>query len=352
MSLPDLIAQLREARPVAPSELRERVRLIAVEAGVPPRRWITWRRAAVVLVPVAAAILAATVLLPRDEKHSVVGASEELTRAATTPGVGGANPVFGVIPSFAARDDRLATPEAVAGAAALSQQRAVHKAADIPGPSPTRIQRYTAVLDLELPSPDAVSAASRKAVAIATSLSGYQQAVRVRTTTKAGYAHIVLRVPSGNVREAIRRLSGLGKITAENVAIQDLQVQVNAKDKHIGRLEVQLAALVAQPQTEDIELRIASVTAQIEQLQRSRAATVRAAHYATIDLQLATKQAAAPVKEAGPGPFHNLGIAFHWAWIGAVYALALGAPLVALAIVIWLLARTVRRRREDALLAS
>ena len=65
MSQPDLIAQLREARPVAPPEVRERVRLIAVEASVQPHRRITWRRAALVLVPVAAAIVAAVVVLPR-----------------------------------------------------------------------------------------------------------------------------------------------------------------------------------------------------------------------------------------------------------------------------------------------
>ena len=45
------------------------------------------------------------------------------------------------------------------------------------------------------------------------------------------------------------------------------------------------------------------------------------------------------------------GIAFHWLWIGAVYALALGAPVVAAAVFAWLLVRALRRRREDALLS-
>ena len=96
--------------------------------------------------------------------------------------------------------------------------------------------------------------------------------------------------------------------------------------------------------------RIASLTAQIGRLQRARASTVRAAHYATVDLQLTTPQPAAPVHRK-PGPLHGLGIAFHWAWIGAVYALALGTPLAALLAAVWLLARAVRRRREDRLLA-
>ena len=330
MSQPDLIAQLREARPVAPPELRERVRLIGVEAAVPPRRRITWRRAVVVLVPVAAAIVAAVVLLPRGGKQAVPvqhGAARAASSTAGTPG----------------RDFALG-PAVGAGNAIPAA------AATPPAPSRTRLQRYSASLDLELPTPTAIAAASRRAVAIAASLSGYQQTVVVRTAAKTGYAHIVLRIPAGNVREAIRRLSALGRITAEDVAIQDLQVQVNATDQRIARLQAQLAALQTQPQTTDLQRRIASLTAQIQRLQRARATTVRAAHYATVDLQLATPPAAAPVHHK-PGPLHGLGIAFHWAWIGAVYALALGAPLAALATAIWLLARAVRRRREDKLLA-
>ena len=323
MSQPDLIAQLREARPMAPLELHERVRLIAAEATVPPRRRITWRRAVVVLVPVAAAIVAAIVLLP--------GAGKQATPIPAHEG----QALQGVLDN---------------GAAVGAVPGAVRATPSVPAPSTTRLQRYSASLDLQLPTPTAVSAGSRKAVAIAASLSGYQQSVTVRTASKTGYAHIVLRIPRANVREAIRRLSALGTITAENVAIEDLQVQVNASDQKIARLQGQLAALQAQSQTTEIESRIASLTAQIQRLQRARATTVRTAHYATIELQMTTPAAAIAV-EHKPGPLHGLGIAFHWAWIGAVYALALGAPLAALIAAIWLLARTVRRRREDTLLA-
>jgi hypothetical protein len=328
MSQPDLIAQLREARPVAPPELRERVRLIAVEATVPPSRRITWRRAAVVFVPVAAAIVAAVVLLPRGGKQATGPIAGVPTVQRGVPGA---------IPSFSAH-----------GAGALSGTVKTPELA--PAPSSTRLQRYSATLDLELSTPTDVAAASRRAVAIAASLSGYQQAVVVRTASKTGYAHIVLRIPTGNVREAIRRLSALGRITAEDVSIQDVQVQVNAADKRIADLQTQLAALQAQPQTTDTERRVASLTAQIQRLQRARASTVRAAHYATVELQLTTPAAATPVHHK-PGPLHGLGIAFHWVWIGGVYALALGTPLALLVAAIWLLARTVRRRREDRLLA-
>jgi hypothetical protein len=328
MSQPDLIAALHEARPVAPAKLRERVRLIAVEATVPPRRRITWRRAAVVLVPVAAAIVAAVVLLP-----------------------GGGKPGLRVIPSFPGPVDTGAVKAGAAEAQGAHYALGIAKAVPIaPAPSRTRLQRYSASLDLELRTPTAVATASRRAVAIAASLSGYQQSVVVRTASKTGYADIVLRIPAGNVREAIRRLSALGTITAEDVAIQDVQVQVNAAAQRIAGLKAQLGALESEFQTTYIQQRIASLTAQIGRLQRARASTLRSAHYATVDLQLTTPRPPAPVQHKR-GPLHGLGIAFHWAWIGAVYALALGAPLAALLVAVWLLARAVRRRREDRLLA-
>ena len=52
MSQRDLAAELRASRVAAPDEVRERVRLIAVDGTPPPRRF-TWRRAFVVALPVA-----------------------------------------------------------------------------------------------------------------------------------------------------------------------------------------------------------------------------------------------------------------------------------------------------------
>jgi len=39
-----------------------------------------------------------------------------------------------------------------------------------------------------------------------------------------------------------------------------------------------------------------------------------------------------------------------WLGIGAVYALAVGAPVAVLLTLLWLAVRTVRKRRENALL--
>src|SRR5437016_2596751 len=64
MSQRDLVAELRAARIEAPSAVRERVRLIAAADAAPPRR-LTWRRALVVALPVAAAVAAAVVFTTR-----------------------------------------------------------------------------------------------------------------------------------------------------------------------------------------------------------------------------------------------------------------------------------------------
>src|SRR6476659_7869376 len=69
MSQLDLIAELRAHRPVAPAELRERVRQLAADAPAPRRR-LTWRRALVVGIAAAGLAVLAGVLLPRGDRPS------------------------------------------------------------------------------------------------------------------------------------------------------------------------------------------------------------------------------------------------------------------------------------------
>jgi len=195
-----------------------------------------------------------------------------------------------------------------------------------------------------------LSDASKRAVAIVRSLGGYEQRVHVDTARASGYADLVLRVPKARVQDAVRRLTTLGTIVGENVQVQDLQGQVNATDRRIGRLHQRIVLLQKQTQDTETQQRIAALTAQVERLQRGRASTVRSARYATVELRLSTTAPAAPLHR-GHGPLHGLGVAFRWIGIGAVYALAIGAPLALLAFLVWLGGRSIRRRREDALLS-
>ncbi len=322
MSQRDLVAELRGARIDAPPELRARVRLIAAADTTPKRPTFTWRRALVLAVPVAAAI----------------GAAIVLTRPSHSPPV--AVPVERGI-AHGAPDSAVTQGKAFSSPAVPAPLA--------PAPSATRVQRYGAYLALRVADPDGVSAGVKRALRITKSLGGYAGSVHATTTGTAGSADLTLRIPRTHVQEAIARLSSLGTITAEQVDVQDLQTGLNATDQTIARLQRQLAALRAQPPSAANTIRIAALVRQIQGLQRAEAATIRTARYATIRLHLGT--AAPKPAPAHHGPLHGLRVVFRWAGIGAVYVLALGAPLLLAGWLVWIAARTIRRRREDALLS-
>jgi hypothetical protein len=314
MSQPDLARALRSARPLAPAELRERVHLVVAQASPPPRRAVGWRLALVATVVVGAAV-AAGVLLTRPSHH-----------VAESP------------------------PLAFARASAQDTLGAGSSKALPLAPSTKRVQRVTASLTLRVPTTAAVSSAARHAVAIATALGGFASHTSVNAAGKRGYADITLRIPKTHVQEAVRRLSALGRVTNENVDIHDLTTGLNATDRKIASLQRTLAALRAEQQTTLVQRRILQVTAQIQKLQRGESSTRIQAHDATVELTLNTPPAPTP-KHHHSGPLHDLGTAFRWIGIGLVYGLAIGAPFAALAGLIWLGVRRLRRRREDQLLS-
>jgi Domain of unknown function (DUF4349) len=317
MSQRDLVAELRAARVGAPPEVRARVRLIASSDTTPTQRdTVTWRRALVIAVPVAAAIAAAIVLNRPSHKPQAVA---PVYRAAVAHGSAATTGSAKGLPSLA------------------------------PNPSTTRVQRYGAYLALRVPTPDAVSTGVKRALQITKSLGGYAGSVHATTAGTSGSADLTLRIPRSHVQEAVARLSAIGTITAEQVDVQDLQAGLNATDRTIARLQRRLAELRTQPQTALTDRRIAALVGQIQGLQRSEAATIRSARYATVDLHLGT--AAPKPAKAHHGPLHGLRVVFRWLGIGAVYVLALGAPLLLVVWLAWIVTRTIRRRREDALLS-
>jgi len=315
MSQRDLTAELRAARIDAPPELRERVRLIAAADTTPaPRRVFTWRRALVVALPVAAAV-AATVVFTRPA-HNPPTAAPGVQRGAV---LGRAVP---------------ATPL---------------QATIAPAPSTTRVQRYGASLTLRVPTADGVSRGVKSALAITASLGGYASSVHANTKGERATADLTLKVPRAHVQEAISRLSDLGTITAEHLDVQDLQASLDATGRTIALLQRQLATLRARPQTDALGAQIAALVARIEQLQRNEAATTRAAHYATVRLHLATPVPVA--RTTHHGALNGLRVALVWLGIALLYVLVLGTPLLAIGAAAFLIARAVRRRREDVLLS-
>jgi hypothetical protein len=309
MSQRDVLAELQTARVTAPPELRERIRLVAAAETTPPRRF-TWRRALVVAVPVAAAI-AAAIVFTRPAHHQVAGKVTGVPRSVLQQN----------------RFDHL-------GATAATPSLA-------PAPTRGRVQSIGTTLSLRIPTAEGVSNAMKRALAITSSLSGYLVAVHAQTHGDAATATLTLKVPRQNVQAAMTRLGRLGTITSEQLSVADRQAGLNATDREIERLQKLLAA--AQPHSR----LAASLTAQIQRLQRAEAAVRRNAHYATIHLALSTPEAAA---KHGHGPLHGIGVALRWIGIGAVYALVFVLPVALIAVLAWLAVRTVRRRREDALL--
>jgi len=305
MSQRDLTAELRAGRIAAPAEVRERVRAIAAQASS-PRRVFTWRRALVVALPAAAAIAAALVVTRPAEHHAA--ATETLVAQSAI---------------------RKAAPATVHGAAADSLA---------PLSTPARVQRYNASLSLRVHDVNDVSDSVKTVQRITVSLGGFPVSIVAGTHGREASADLVVKVPRARVQEAIRRFAALGTIVGEDVHVQDLQAGINATDRTIGRLQRQLR------DAKDPAV-IAALTARIERLQRQEAGTRRTAHYATVGVHLETP----PRVAAGHhrSPWHGLAVGLRWAGIGAVYALVFGAPLVVLAVV-W---RLLRRRREDALLS-
>jgi len=321
----ELLTQLRESRPLAPAELRDHVRRIAESTAAPPRHGIRWRRALLVAVPVAAAVAGAAILFP-----------------------GGKSKPVAVPPELAYRPPASRSAKAFHGSAASAAPAAQ---AALPAPAPNRVQRITTTLELRLPNTQAVSDATKQAVAITHALGGYPKSLNVDAQGRTGYATLVLRIPKQNVQRAVSRLSELGTIVGENVQIQDIQAQVDATARKIARLEARLTYWQSQPASTEVEQHVAALTAQIAKLRRSRASTIHAASYATVSVQMTTRPAPAPVHK-GRGPLHDLGVAFRWLGIGAVYVLALAAPFVLVGALVWLVLRAVRRRRENELLSS
>ena len=325
MSQRDLVAELQAARLSAPPELRERVRLITAAAAGDRRRRLTWRRALVVALPVAAAV-AATVVVTRPAHRQAETAIDSVQhgsvlQAQTAP----------------------APTRSAGGPAAKSYALPT---------TPGRVQVYGATLSLRIPNADGVSNAVKRAMRITTSLGGYSTSVHASSYGKQASAELTLKVPRDHVQEALTRLAQLGTITAEQVDVLDKQASLNATDRQIARLQKQLGALRAeQPQTDATKTRIAQLTAQIARLQRGEASTRRTAHYATIHLSLTTALAYVPPKQHHHGPLHGVVVALTWLGIGAVYALAVGLPVLIVLLLVWLAVRTARRRREDALLS-
>jgi hypothetical protein len=286
---------LRAAKPVAPPELRERVRLIAA-AEPAPRRRLPWRRITLVAAPAALAAAAIAGV--------VVGVTEQRARVQPGQTVLSAGPVHGT-----------------GGAVAPGPLRTA-----APAPAPARFQDYDAAIRLLVPDANAVSERTKRALAIVRSLGGVVTQVDVRTSGTRGSAFVVARVPIGSVTSALQQLSALGRILGQHVAILDAQRRIAELR---GEVEHSTGAAKAAAQ------------ARLE-------AELRKARLSTLSLSLTTPAPAA----RKPHHESTAGRILHAEGRVALYVGLIGGPLLALALAVWLVARSLRRLAERRLLGA
>jgi hypothetical protein len=344
MSLPDAIVTELKAARVAPSpELRERVREIASRPPDPPRtRSFAWRRIALVAVPACLAIAVASAVgigLVKSGKNERTVAPRPVPQAT----------------------DRAAAPGGAGETGhALTLQgtrEATHGKATEPYGLPSsreRAQLYTADLRLQVKD---VSAVSKRALRLTRSLGGYVRSVNVGDEGGT----IVVRIPIGSVQAAIVKFSALGKILDQNVSIQDVQPQLDARFRQMQQVRKEIAKLQARLGTpglsaderERIAAEIADYRTQLVALQKQQAAQRKLTSFATVHLALRTPQ---PEPAAAPGrldrALDNAGSVLAREAEIALYVLIVAAPLALVAALLLAGERARRRRADERLLAS
>ena len=224
-----------------------------------------------------------------------------------------------------------------------------------PAPTTGRAQRYSAQLTLSVKDIDALSSATQQALRITRDLGGYLVTASY-ATSDTGSSSLTLRVPTANVQQAIVRLSGLGKIEAQQVQIDDLQGQLDELTKRENSLRVQIARLSARLTATDLDAETRATLEARRDAARAELARVRATHtqvtaearYATIQLGLQTRQSSAI--PAAPSQWHRgldrAGEILALEAMIALTVLVIVGPLLVL-VGLGLLGRHGLRRRED-----
>jgi hypothetical protein len=231
-------------------------------------------------------------------------------------------------------------------------------------PAAGRLQDYQAWMRLRVTSTNRLSQVAQRAISLTRGFGGYVTRSDVNVAgTRSGTADLDVHIPIARVQDAIARFSSLGVIVGQHVAVADLQSSYDAARRRAESLRHSLALIevrLADPKVTP-EQRVAL----LGQRERARHALVGATQtateltargaYARLDLAFSTGAKAAPVVRHEDSRFvqalHRVGGILETATIGALYAVLLGGPVLALVALV-LLGRSVRRRRsERALLA-
>lgn len=348
MTSSDLTTQLRAGRPVAPPELRERVRTIAAQENKARTALsldrLRFPRMRLALVPAAAAVLlvSSAVVFGLARSGGTEVAARDLKEATTedaqrAPG-------------------RTESASGIPGAGALAPS-AVDQALSA---TQNRAQRVTASLTVEVANSDAVSSASQDALDLTQSLGGHIVSASVATGDE-GTASLTVRVPVAKVQEAIVGLSALGRITSQQVTIDDLQESLDAAERRARSVRNQIARITARLESETLDAETTSVLearrralrSELSQLRRGIAATNAEASMATIQLGIVTPGASGvvPVPSRLDRTIDEAVNILVWEGVVALAVLVVAAPFVLALLALWF-GRWLYRRQEERLLAA
>jgi len=228
------------------------------------------------------------------------------------------------------------------------------------GPAPTgRAQDVDMWVDLRVEDADKISSASQDAVRITRDLGGVVTSSTVDTKGSQGRAQLTLKIPVGNLDDAVFRLTQLGTVTAQRTNTQDLQAPLDRVSRRIAeyrsKIRIELARLASGQLTaaEELAARIhlENLRRNLDYAKRSRATIVGKTSMADLTLRLATGAPTADKSENGiAGAVDRAGDFLRGAGAVAVFAAIVFSPLIVLALLGWIALRARNRRIEARLL--
>ena len=344
-----LLDQIREAKPVAPTELRERVAQIAAEE---PRRESLLDRFRPRRLLLVAPVAAVTVLL-------AAGVIANLPDGGTRGD--DASVAVGVTTIQAAEDSsQPSTKEALPAQTFGTTGSGAPTGTGALAPSVGRLQRFQAEMRLRVANVEELSAATKSAMRIAQSLRGYVVSVQYDAPAQGvGGAQIVLRVPTSRVQTALTQLSALGTILGQRIGIEDLQqpaddltAQIEDTQREIAQLRRRLeSTTLADEERAVLQARLADARRRLTDLRNALTGTRAEARFATISVDLTTERID-PAVTAEEGPLDDLNAILAWEGTALLYILVIAGPFVLLGLLIWLALRFRRRQSETRLLEA
>ena len=350
-----LVRELR-AGAAEPSEaLRERVAALRAPAARPRRR--RTRLVLAVALLALAAIAAAAMVLPGAEPRRAgsadlvsraSGEAEDLERDEQPNAVPTPAPAL----EFAAKDGDVPFADGTNRASALSDGLAG---------DPARARDVDLALELRVADAEAVSEATNGAMRAVRELGGHVVSSDISTNGEEGSARLRVAVPTRRLEDAVVAISALGTVTAQRLAIEDLQGSVDrrsnrieALERAIRRDEIRLASSALSPDERlRVELRLENLRGQLRYAKRERAKLLREAAFAELTVELHTREAragAAPAQGRIERAARDGLAALASATSVAVFLLVLAGPLLVLAALALAFRRRRVRRANEALL--